>query len=263
MTPDSPQPESWPSARQFVLQHPGVLAGVVPLVLVGLRILWDARGDSAALAAMVASTDLTQVLLSTFTTLAPTVLSAATAFFVATRISDVVRNEESVPWLRPVLAPLIVMNSLVAFAQPFWIAVAALFLLGALLVVEIMGDLRRRYLVAKGKDPEESKRSSTFNTERAVFFFSFLFLGIFMQQPPLQPAEDLTLGKDQPRTAFVLEETSERLKVIWATGSVAYVELEMITKREPCRATSKPFLASIPAFDDSKEEAPPRCTTER
>ena len=57
----------WTAAVRLAREHPGILLGLVPFVIVHVRILWEVQGDSAVLAATVASVQFNQVLLSTFT----------------------------------------------------------------------------------------------------------------------------------------------------------------------------------------------------
>lgn len=251
------------AAARVAREHPGILLGLVPFVIVGVRILWQARGDSAVLAALVASVQFNQVLLSTFTTLMPVLVQGVTLYFVAGRIRLLWHDQVATAQFQTLFWFFFVANLLVCLVQPWRLALLGLVLAGVLLAAETLHWAHRGYRRRRDqpkRDPEDVSWGDI--SPRAAFvYLPLMILVLVIAQPSWQPTEDLTVGRQAPRTASILSETPTTLKVVWANGSVGYVGLDELTARVPCRRSSAPALTRIPILSDIHDRVPPpRCT---
>lgn len=212
----------------------GLLAAVVPISLVAVRIYVAARGDTAAMMAIIENSSTTQVILGTLVSMLPMVLVFwVLNLFASDRFTfDLMADE---PTWRTVesLGAVFVSIGLVLFLPIYLVILIAVMLL-ILSVVKYF--IRRRGSVRNG-----AGRGSIMD----LLVLAVTGVGYLLAQPFWFPAEVVDVDGQPPEVGYVLSE-GDPSTVLWESGRLEQVPEQKILSRQYCRYGPEALFSKLP-----------------
>jgi hypothetical protein len=221
--PATPTPPQSPLFR-FILEHPALVLGGVPLTLTMIRLLLVSQGDDAALAVLAQSLNVTTILVITLTTSLPPLLLA---------LGLLVAQGEGARLLPDMPPARRRSYFVVAFSYTFLLLLfvswrmAVIWLVASAAIVGL-GLLFRWLWHRRG----ETSRQPLVEPVALVVpvVLSLALMG------PWLPAERITLSNGSVRVGYVVA-VGDPMTVLWREGGVVYLRPKDLKDRQICART--------------------------
>jgi hypothetical protein len=208
------------SLSSFVRKHFALFLGGIPLALAGIRLVVVSQGDSAVMAALIQTLNLSTVVMYTVTTAGPFIV-----FFLLLALATgggewVPRQDRSRRSWWVVLYISFAVNYLLSVSWRM-----ALLLIGTGAGVVILG------LVLRRKNPDEPI-VSMIPLVIGLLVSTLLQVGLWL------PLERITLKDGSARVGYVLNvadpNPSDPVTILWREGGLVYVKSGDLKDRQPC-----------------------------